>query len=64
MEKVTDSYNDFIIAMLNYAKKKQSRCDLLVDLLSSNPDITTSEVIRFVSEQPDFYEDAAPIYVG
>ena len=50
--------------MLNYAKKKQSRCDLLVDLLSSNPDITTSEVIRFVSEQPDFYEDAAPIYVG
>ncbi|MBP5331861.1 MAG: hypothetical protein J6Y89_08430 [Lachnospiraceae bacterium] len=62
--KVRDSYFDFVVAMLVYAEKKPSRCDLLIKFLKSNPDANSSDVVKFVSEQPDFFEDAAPLNVG
>ncbi|MCR5322931.1 MAG: hypothetical protein K6E85_06650 [Lachnospiraceae bacterium] len=62
--KVKDSYFDFILGMLNYAGKKQSRCEMLTKFLKDNPDITTSDVIKYISDQPDFFDDAAPISAG
>ena len=57
LNNVSDSYYDFVIAALTYAKKKESRMKLLKNFLSNNPDATTSEVLSFISEQKDFYED-------
>ena len=45
--------------MLHYAKKKKSRLVILTDFIKKNKDLTTSDIIEFVSSQPDFYEDAA-----
>ena len=45
--------------MLHYAKKKKSRLVVLTDFIKKNKDLTTSDIIEFVSSQPDFYEDAA-----
>ncbi|MBQ3599900.1 MAG: hypothetical protein II992_01695 [Lachnospiraceae bacterium] len=45
--------------MLHYAKKKKSRLVVLTDFIKKIKDLTTSDIIEFVSSQPDFYEDAA-----
>ena len=59
LNDVQGSYYDFVVAMLHYAKKKKSRLVILTDFIKKNKDLTTSDIIEFVSSQPDFYEDAA-----
>ena len=59
LNNIDDSYFDFVSAIAHYAEKKESRKRKLIELITNNPNITSSEVIRFVSEQKDFYEDAA-----
>ena len=57
-------YHSFIVGIMVYAEKKQSRIDAIARFLDENSDATTSDVVGFVSDQPDFYEDAAPVKVG
>jgi len=64
LNEIEDSYYDFVSAMLHYAEKKPSRSEALLTYLKKNPTAKSSEVIRFVSEQPDFFEDAAYMQVG
>ena len=59
LNDVQGSYYDFVVAMLHYAKKKKSRLVVLTDFIKKIKDLTTSDIIEFVSSQPDFYEDAA-----
>ncbi|MCR4694728.1 MAG: hypothetical protein K5773_05365 [Pseudobutyrivibrio sp.] len=61
---VSDSYFDFVSAMVHYAEKKESRRDALLDFLKSNPNCRSSDVVKFVSERPDFFEDAAYMQVS
>ena len=56
---IEDSYYDFVSAMVHYAEKKQSRLDALLGFIKSNPGVKSSDVVEFVSNQKDFYEDAA-----
>lgn len=64
LNKVEDSYFDFVYAMLNYAKKREDRRNALVGYLKEHPDAKSADIILFVSEQPDFEEDAAYMNVG
>ena len=59
LNNVEDTYYDFVLAMVRYAEKKPSRRDLLLDFIKSNPHALSSDIIEFVSNQPDFAEDAA-----
>ena len=61
---IEDSYYDFVSAILNYASKKESRCQAIKDFLNNNPNALSSDVVRFVSMQEDFKEDAAYMKVG
>ena len=61
---VEGAYHSFIVGIMVYAEKKQSRIDAIAHFLDENPGATTSDVVSFVSDQPDFYEDAAPVKVG
>ena len=54
---VSDSYYDFVVACLTYAKKKDSRAKILTDFLVENPQTTSSEVLSFIINQDDFDED-------
>lgn len=59
LTSIEDSYSDFVFAMQNYAKKKPLRLEVLVNYIKNNPQANSSDVIKFVSEQPDFFEDAS-----
>ena len=59
LNEIDDAYFDFVSAMLHYADKKESRQKVLLEYLKSNPGVKASDVVKFVSDQPDFSEDAA-----
>ena len=59
LNAIDDSYYDFVSAMINYAAKKPTRQNI-----KNTPNLKSSDVVRFVSEQNDFFEDAAYMEVG
>lgn len=60
LENIKDSYFDFVDAIIHYAKRKQEHIDLLNKFLDEHPETSTSDVVYFVSIQPDFFEDSVP----
>ena len=64
LNRVDDSYFDFVSAMIHYAEKKPDRLRRVLDYIKSNPNALSSDIIKFVYEQEDFYEDAAYMNVG
>lgn len=64
LNEIEDSYFDFVSAILHYAEKKPERQEALLSFLHGNPAASSSDVVRFVSDQPDFHEDAAYMQVG
>lgn len=52
-----NSYFGFVAGISTYARKNPERLKKVLDYIDSNSDLTTSDVVRFVSSQPDFFED-------
>ena len=59
LNRIEDSYPDFVSAIMYYAEKKESRFEKVMDYLSNNPNVLSSDVIEFISDQPDFNEDVS-----
>ena len=59
LENVPDAYPDFVEGTIYYARKKPERMKAVMGYLSGHPDALSSDIVGFVSKQPDFMEDAA-----
>ena len=59
LSNVAGSYYAFVVAVLTYVKKKQSRYEVVEEFMNNNPSASTSDILEFISSQDDFYEDAA-----
>lgn len=59
LNNVAASYYGFVVAVLTYVKKKNSRFKIVEQFMNDNPSASTSDILSFISEQDDFYEDAA-----
>jgi len=59
ISSLPDVYEDFIYGVLNYARRKPEHVDLLLNYLYSNENLTTSDVVYFISTQPDFHDYSA-----
>ena len=59
LNNVADSYYGFIVAVLTYVKNKESRLEIVENYIDNNPSALSSDILEFISEQDDFYEDAA-----
>lgn len=62
LSNVPDSYYGFVVAVLTYVKKKESRFKVVEAFMDNNPYASTSDILEFISDQDDFYEDAAYAY--
>ncbi len=62
LNRVEDSYYGFIVAVMTYVKKKPSRMDMVKEYMDLNPTARTSDILGFISDQKDFYEDAAYVH--
>ncbi len=56
---VSDAYDDFILGTINYAKKDPSHIENLKGFLKSKTNLTSSDVISFIINQPDFHSFSA-----
>lgn len=59
LDNIEDSYYGFVVAVLTYVKKKQTRFDKVKEYIENNPTALSSDILAFISDQDDFYEDAA-----
>ena len=59
LNNVADSYYGFVVAVLTYVKNKESRLEVVESFMNNNPSALSSDILEFISEQDDFYEDAA-----
>ena len=56
---VQDSYYGFVVAVLTYVKKNRSRLEAVSSFMNENPEALSSDILKFISDRDDFYEDAA-----
>ncbi len=59
LNNISDSYYSFVCAVLTYVKNNPKRYEKVTKFLDNNPSALTSDVISFISDQDDFYQDAA-----
>lgn len=57
LANVSDSYYDFVEGVVLYAKKSNQHTLLVTNYIKQNPDATSSDIIEFISDQPDFMDD-------
>jgi hypothetical protein len=63
LNSVKDTYYGFMAAVLTYVKKKPSRLSAVEEFMDRNPNASTSDILSFISEQNDFFEDAAYVRI-
>lgn len=56
LNAIPDSYYGFVMGIMSYAKKKPERLQNVLGFINDNPDLTTSDIVKFVMDQPDFHE--------
>ena len=61
LNDINDTYFDFVSGIVHYAEVKPSRVDRLLKFLRENPKVLSSDVVRFVSDQKDFFDDACEV---
>ena len=54
LSNIPDAYDDFILGVINYAKKDPSHIDILNEYMRNKTNLTSSDVIAFIAKQPDF----------
>ena len=59
LNNVKDSYYGFVVAVLTYVNNKPSRLGVVEEYMIDNPTTLSSDILEFISNQEDFYEDAA-----
>lgn len=59
LNNVRDTYYGFVAAVLTYVKKKPSRQKKVEAFMENHPGALTSDILDFISNQDDFFDDAA-----
>ena len=54
---VNDSYEGFIKAVLNYVEKNDKRFETVSEYLVENPEALSADILEFISDQDDFYDE-------
>lgn len=55
--EVSDCYSGFVKGVLNYVSRKVGRVSIVLDYISENKNARASDILEFISNQDDFYDD-------
>ena len=61
LDNVYDSYYDFVVGVLGYAKKSNDNLEEMTTYLEQHPDAGSSEIIEFMISRDNYYEYAQRI---
>lgn len=54
---VSDSYYDFVVGILDEAKKSESRKKALTGYINNHPKATTSDIVKYLTDELGLYEE-------
>lgn len=54
--QIPDSYFGFIAGVIAYVRRKPERVERVMNFLDTTVSPSSSDVLRFISDQPDFHE--------
>lgn len=57
LEKIPDSYDGFVLAMLNYANYAPYRQQKLETYINAHPLANSSDIIKYLASDPEFFDD-------
>lgn len=57
LRAIPDSYEGFVLGIYTYVRKKPERLERVMNYINNNMDVTSSDVVEYVLQQPDFHED-------
>ena len=60
LNTIPNSYYEFIDSVVSYASTSNEHYTLLMCYLDGNPAATPSDIIKFISLQPDFFDNDVP----
>lgn len=58
LNNISDSYVDFVTAIIHYAGKDTNNLEDIIAFIKNNPNVTSSDVVKYVSDRKDFKESA------
>lgn len=61
LNSVHDSYYDFVVAVLNYAKRNKNNLEEMTTYIEQHSDAGSSEIIEFMISRDNYYEHAQRI---
>lgn len=61
LNSIPNAYYEFVDSVVDYAESKESHLTLLMDFLNARPNASITDVLRFISKQPDFFDDEVPV---
>lgn len=56
LNAIPDSYFGFVAGIVTYAKKKPERLKKVLQFIDDSDNLTSSDIVKFVMQQPDFHE--------
>ena len=56
LNAIHDSYFGFVAGIVAYVKQKPSRLNTVLRFIDSSDNLSSSDVVKFVMDQPDFHE--------
>ncbi|MBP5262045.1 MAG: hypothetical protein J6Z43_07970 [Clostridiales bacterium] len=57
LNNVNGTFQDFVIGVVLYAREDPSHIGLISDYIDNNPEASTSDILMFISQQPDFFDN-------
>ena len=55
---VNDTYYDFVVGVLNYAKRNKSSREAMTSYIENNPDALTADILEYMISRDDYYDHA------
>ena len=56
---ISDSYYDFVYGVMEYASGSKERCAQILNYIKTNPHISSSEVVRYVTFEMDLMDEVS-----
>ena len=61
LNNVHDSYYDFVVGVLNYAKKSNNNLNEMTSYIEEHPEAGTSEILSYMISRENYYEHSQRI---
>ena len=61
LNNISDTYYDFVVGVLNYAKRSSENLEDMTAFIENHPEADTSDILEYMINRDDYYEHAQRI---